>query len=99
MNIYIDIDGTLTDEPLKKWGNPIWERIRRVEYLVNLGYRVVIWSGGGHDYANEWVRKHQLEGVIALGKPDAYIDDNPNIRPEIRHKWIDANDFLEQTFP
>ena len=77
---YIDIDGTLTDDG-KAGGRPKWSRINRVRQMIAEGKDVVIWSGSGTKYAEEFCRHHQIFPLAALGKPDIAVDDNPNIRP------------------
>lgn len=79
--IYIDIDGTLTDAPHARFGNPHFDRIGGLKRLVRQGREVVLWSGGGTEYAVEFAIKYDIEGVTAIGKPDIIVDDNPFIRP------------------
>ncbi len=85
MNYFIDIDGTLTTEGSKPWGDPIKSRIDRVmESAMNPGHQVVLWSANGEGYAFEWAKKHlelaALQMVTCLGKPDMIIDDSPAVR-------------------
>ena len=82
MNIFCDIDGTLTDSPRKKCGEPNYKRIKELQKLAHR-HRVVLWSGNGIQYAEEFKDKYGLRECIALGKPHILIDDNPTIRP----KW------------
>lgn len=77
--IYVDIDGTLTDDPEYRRGKPLQRRIDHVRQLIRDGYPVVVWSAGGTDYAREFCRKHSLTPMAALGKPHFAVDDKPTI--------------------
>lgn len=76
--IYVDIDGTLTQERNNMWGLPDHKRIDHIRDLVESGELVVLWSDNGTDYATEFAEKHGLD-CIALGKPSICIDDNAEI--------------------
>lgn len=78
--IYIDIDGTLTDNNLHRQGAPELKRIQRVKELIAAGNDVVLWSAGGNEYAEQFAKEHGLQVIAALGKPGFCIDGNPNIR-------------------
>lgn len=79
--IFIDIDGTLTNEPEHPWGKVHTTRIDKINRLVELGYQIVIWSGNGTTYARAFAERHGLKGVFCIGKPQVFVDDNPKIRP------------------
>lgn len=79
--IFIDIDGTLTDAPGRRWGRPAAARIDKVKGLLAAGVDVVIWSAGGRDYAREFADAHGLAAATCIGKPACVVDDNPTIRP------------------
>ena len=86
--IYIDIDGTLTDCP-NAGGRPIEERIEAIRQIIDSGQQaVVIWSGGGTDYATQFAKNHGLTGAICIGKPSMIVDDNPDIRPRDRMRVL-----------
>ena len=80
MNIFCDIDGTLTDDGEHKNGSP---RLDFIECLrkISLKHDVVLWSGNGKEYAEEFKNKFKLDNCTAIGKPHLIIDDNPTIRP------------------
>lgn len=82
MNIFCDIDGTLTDSPNSKWGNPILLRIKKLKEL-SLVNTIILWSGNGTKYAKVFKKKYNLTHCLAIGKPHIIIDDNITIRP----KW------------
>jgi len=92
--IFIDIDGTLTSEPHKKWGPPIHERIQRVRDLIAAGNEVVIWTGGGTAYAAEFAAKYHLDGALCVGKPSVLVDDNPELRPGFAKRIKDPTEFF-----
>jgi len=80
-HIFMDIDGTLTDNPTEP-GNAIPERIEHIKYLVGQNQSVVIWSARGAAYARNFARENGLlEIVTAIGKPEILVDDDPGIRP------------------
>lgn len=92
--IFIDIDGTLTDLPTKKGGNVLNDRIDLIKKLISEGHEVVIWSGGGTEYAKQFALLHGLDKVICIGKPSICVDDNPSIRPEERIKVLTPEYFF-----
>ena len=77
--IYVDIDGTLTDDPEYNRGKPLGRRIDKVRTWIRDGRPVVIWSAGGTEYAKLFCRKHSLNPMVAIGKPNFAIDDKPQI--------------------
>jgi phosphoserine phosphatase len=89
MIIFCDIDGTLTDDPENKWGNPHMDRIQKVRDLISDGKVVVVWSGNGTEYAEAFCAKYEIDARFAIGKPDVYIDDKPKVRAEgkLTHLW------------
>lgn len=93
---YIDIDGTLTTAPHRPWGPVIESRLQRVRDMVAAGRSVVLWSGGGTGYAVRFADRYDLDGVIALGKPERCVDDNPDIRPRRRMPVIDPDTFFAE---
>ncbi len=95
--IYIDIDGTLTDKG-ESGGNPIIERIDKVKKLISKGRQVIIWSGGGLQYAQKFCAENDLFPYAALGKPTILIDDNPTIRPIKKIKYFTPNQFIKENF-
>ena len=93
--IFIDIDGTLTDHP-SQHGNAIPERIAHIWRLLGQGHSVVIWSGGGTQYARKFARDHNLDHLVtAIGKPEMIVDDNPDIRPKGRMPVVSPQDFFK----
>lgn len=81
--IFIDIDGTLTEDSHHGWGEPILFRLAKVRELVAQGCEVIVWSGGGTKYAKAFCEAHQLSVTLATGKPGIIVDDNPKIRPQL----------------
>ncbi len=92
--IYIDIDGTLTNNPTTTWGKVLQERIKKIKCLVAENTQVVVWSGNGTQYAKAFCEKHGIEGVVALGKPEYIVDDNPDIRPKERMPVLTPFEFF-----
>lgn len=78
--IAFDVDGTLIDSD----DNPNWritELLRIFSTFKNV--HIVVWSGGGREYAKMWVRRLELEQYVwkCISKtfpgfsPDIVIDD------------------------
>ncbi len=82
--IFVDIDGTLTDTPSRPWGNVIETRLVLLRDLIKSGREVVLWSGGGTNYAIAFAEKYNLNPILCIGKPGIWVDDNPTIRPKER---------------
>jgi phosphoserine phosphatase len=68
MIIAFDVDGTLIDFD----DNPRWRVIELAQHLAYLPHRVIIWSGGGKDYAEVVARR--------LG---FHVSDGPTIGSEV----------------
>lgn len=96
--IFIDIDGTLTDSPKTQHGKAIAKRLDRVRLLLKEGVSVVIWSGGGTEYAQQFVKEHGLDGALAIGKPEIIVDDCPTIRPKGTMRIFNPDEFFEGTW-
>lgn len=92
--IFIDIDGTLTQTPGKQWGVPCYDRINVVKALLDDGVSVVLWSGGGTEYAKAFAARYGLQRAICVGKPEYCVDDNPDIRPKSRMPIHDPQDWF-----
>jgi phosphoserine phosphatase len=92
---YFDIDGTLTDDPEDKWGNPYVERIDKVRSIIEQGHDVLIWSGNGTDYAKAFCEKYNLHPMCAIGKPDFYFDDKRDIRAPGKMVHLEPDDIID----
>lgn len=64
LNIAFDVDGTLVKMMDSKRDEPRWEIIVILKTLHKLGHRIIVWSGGGRDYAEYWVRQLFLEEFV-----------------------------------
>ena len=94
--IYIDIDGTITETPYSKWGKTKPNILAKVKKLCdNNKDFIVIWSGGGLNYAKQFCKKYNLNPNFVSAKPDYIIDDNPHIRGSNRLKLIKPEEILE----
>jgi len=80
MRIFCDIDGTLTDNPQKRWGNPRPEMIAKINDLIEKGNKVILWSAGGTCYAKAFAKSHGIKAIACLAKPDIMVDDKKTIR-------------------
>ncbi len=95
MPIYIDIDGTLTDDSNFACGKVLPKRVEKIRNMLSAGLPIVIWSAGGGNYARRFIQMNGLNAygdIIGLGKPRFCVDDCETIRPEglIVHppKWL-----------
>jgi len=69
MIIAFDVDGTLVTYNDK----PRWDIIELVKTLSQY-HTVIVWSGGGKDYSEMWIRKLFLEDFVRSGH-GKYDDD------------------------
>lgn len=75
LTIAFDVDGTLIH---LSDNSPRYEVIDLFFKFKKLGFNMIIWSGGGIDYAKHWSRKLGLDArVLEKGSisPDITIDD------------------------
>lgn len=70
MIVAFDVDGTLIDDE----DQPRRHVIALLEAFVDVGADVLVWSGGGFDYARHWVRRLWLEGVTVAEKGSVRVD-------------------------
>ena len=79
--IAFDVDGTLIDAD----DRPLYRNVDLLRRFVDDGQDVIIWSGGGIDYAERFARKLGFEGlvrVIAKGSEEvdlAFDDEAINL--------------------
>ena len=60
MKVAFDVDGTL----ITFSDRPRWHVIELLKGFHAIGQTVVVWSGGGHDYARHWVQRLYLEDFV-----------------------------------
>lgn len=71
ITVAFDVDMTLIDHEDK----PIYQNIQLLLWFIDRGHDVIIWSGGGVDWAESCVRKLGLEGVVrVIFKGTEYVD-------------------------
>lgn len=77
--IAFDVDGTLLSNDDQLGGSPNY---RVVRLLVDLAHsknvRIVVWSGGGADYAAHWGSKFGLDPYVWK-----YLCKDPELKPDI----------------
>lgn len=71
--IYID----LYDTVIKESGKPLPHAIERIKELKKLGFKLVLWSDGGHKVCKEVANRLGLDYCfdVYLTKPIVIIDD------------------------
>ena len=80
MIVAFDVDGTLIYEASD---TPRYDVIQLFHTLEALGCEMVIWSGGGVDYATRWAEKLGLTAqIVPKGSfiPALAIDDIPSCK-------------------
>jgi len=76
--VAFDVDGTLIGQTVEDGDHPLYENIQLFLLLQRAGCEMVIWSGGGSDYASHWADKLGLKAeTMAKGecRPDIAFDD------------------------
>jgi len=59
--ICFDVDGTLIGEK----DQPNWGIINMLKTLFDCGHTIIVWSGGGKDYAEIWVKRLFLDNYVS----------------------------------
>ena len=95
MIVFCDIDGTLTDDPVKKWGEPHIERIELIKEKIKDGHTVVVWSGNGTEYAQNFCKLHGIKAKFMIGKPDIYIDDKKEVMSGSAFEHVLPEDMID----
>ena len=82
MTVAFDVDYTLIGEH----DEPLYDNIDLLRWFARHGHRIIVWSGGGKDYATMWARRLGLLDVVHATeskgkeaskkwKPDICFDD------------------------
>lgn len=96
--IYIDVDGTMTEDGAHAWGSVRQDVVDRVRELIESGKLVAIWSARGEKYAREFAEKNGLgRARFFLSKPSMLVDDNPRIRDPERMVMLSPDEFMDMT--
>lgn len=93
MNIFVDVDGTLTISRHKGWGPPRSDMIEKVKQKIAEGHTVVVWSCRGQGYVKAFCDKYEIKPFACLGKPNVIVDDKERIRNRMRA--ISPEQFLQ----
>ena len=67
--VAFDVDGTLISEVDD---SPNWPMIDLLRQFHALGAKVIVWSGGGTDYADMWVRRLNLGAFAQVWVKDRH---------------------------
>lgn len=62
MNIAFDVDGTLIDKDDK----PIQKNVELLKALAHQPNTIIVWSGGGKQYAELWIKRLGIENKVAF---------------------------------
>ena len=77
MKIAFDVDDTLIIPSVATGLNqdtPSYEMIAIYRWFQSQGHTMIIWSGGGVDYAQTWSNKLGLDGLVLTKEKHADID-------------------------
>lgn len=77
MTIAFDIDDTLIIPPEATgldMDTPNYETIKIYNWFKTQGHTMVVWSGGGVDYARRWSDKLGLQPDMVVGKGSILVD-------------------------
>lgn len=74
MKVAFDCDDTLVLGGEHGRAIPNHNVIDLLRWFVRNGHDVIVWSGGGIEYAENWVEKFGLEGVRVLAKAAIIVD-------------------------
>lgn len=81
LKIAFDVDDTLIIPPIAtglEIDTPNYEIINIYKWFQNQGHHMIIWSGGGKDYAEMWARKLGLKANEIITK-DTKLKDKIDI--------------------
>lgn len=95
---YIDIDGTMTDTPNSRWGNPKLKAIEKIKKLIIDNNVVIIWTAGGWQYAKDFCNKYEITPTAILPKPDYIVDDISTIRKEGKITYVSPEQFIPKVY-
>ena len=75
-HVYFDKPG---DPSIEVSVKPIYSNIGELKKLTAQGFSIVVWSAGGEDWAEAFVKAVGLEPYVTavVSKPQAYYDDLP----------------------
>ena len=76
--VAFDVDGTLIQLTGPKEDTPRYDIIEIFHFYEKIGCHMVVWSGGGEDYAARWASKLGLTAeILPKGSfiPDIAFDD------------------------
>lgn len=77
--IAFDVDGTLRSNAEDTWDAPNYRVVRMLQDLAHSkNVRIVVWSGGGEDYARQWGKKFGLDEYVWK-----YAVKDPELKPDI----------------
>lgn len=68
LTIAFDVDGTLIGQTFSDEDTPKYEVIDLLHWFQRQGHTIIIWSGGGVDYARRWAEKLGLGDVVIAAK-------------------------------
>lgn len=73
--VAFDVDGTLIHQAGDLCDTPRYKVIELLRHLHTLRCHIYVWSGGGVDYAEHWVQKLGLAGMVAVVAKGSFVPD------------------------
>jgi len=77
LTVVFDVDGTLIHQVGEKEDTPRYDIIQAFHHYERLGFNMLIWSGGGVDYAERWRDRLGLDALVVEKK--LYFEHKPHI--------------------
>jgi len=98
MRIFVDVDGTLTDEQRAKSVFKSGRRedvIAKVKKLISEGHEIVLWTGNTK-YAKQAAEELGIDAAVCVGKPDLLVDNQAGTwSRRLRKRMRTPEEFLE----
>lgn len=73
IKVAFDVDGTLIYQAGELYETPRYDMVQAFKFFESIGCHMIIWSGGGMDYAERWAQKLGLKAQI-LEKSSIKVD-------------------------
>ena len=73
LTVAFDVDGTLIGQNYYNEDTPQYDVINLLHLLQKFDCKIIIWSGGGVDYAKRWTEKLGLKATV-LEKGSVPVD-------------------------
>lgn len=102
-NIYVDVDGTLINEITLSMGGEITTEdeiddqvVAGIKWIHNTypGHRIIVWSGGGEDYARVWRDRCGLDFAEYMAKEPGLVNRNDIVVDDMAESFLAEADTI-----